>query len=159
MVYVESPNKLHKKLDEFCIRHSLFLAGGVSNCSDWQKEVVSRISDLDVIVFNPRRISFDTTNSEVEKEQILWEFEMLHKASYISFYFCEETVCPITLYELGTWSRSNKELIIAMDENYSRRRDVEIQISLIRPELKIFYGLNELIKEIRSHFKVYKSDF
>lgn len=152
MIYIECPNKLPKELECYCLSNCLFLAGGVSNCRDWQKEVLSKILDLDIVVLNPRRAEFDASNKEIEKEQIQWEYEMLRKASVISFYFCEETICPITLYELGTWSHSDKQIIIGMDEKYSRRRDVEIQSSLIRPMEEIVYNLQDLVKEIRNRF-------
>ena len=33
----------------------LFLAGGVTNCSDWQAEAIRLLGDQDIVVDNPRR--------------------------------------------------------------------------------------------------------
>jgi hypothetical protein len=151
MIYIECPADLVEG------RSKLFLAGGVSNCRDWQSEVVAQLNDLDIIVLNPRRKHFDASNKKMEYEQICWEFKMLSKADIIVFYFCKETVCPITLYELGRYAALDKRIIVGMDSDYSRRNDVEIQLSLARPELKVIWtDLQNFIKAIRRYFTTYR---
>jgi hypothetical protein len=139
MIYVESPNRV--KVD----RPSLFLCGGISECKDWQKIVVSRLRPLDIIVFNPRRANYGTIIEGVEEEQITWEEEKIKKADILSFYFCRETLCPITLYELGTGNMTKKHMLIGMDEDYARKKDVIIQTHLKRPEVPIIFGLDSFI--------------
>lgn len=147
MIYVECPNKSESN------KPSLFLAGGLSNCRNWQKNIITSLYPLDIILYNPRRDSFDITNPLIAEEQIVWEEEMLRKADVVSFYFCRETLCPITLFELGVCSMTPKPIIVGMDSDYSRRRDVEVQIKLKRPEVSVVYGLEDLTKEIKSIFK------
>ncbi|MCR4327502.1 MAG: nucleoside 2-deoxyribosyltransferase domain-containing protein [Nanoarchaeota archaeon] len=130
-------------------KKSLFLAGGISNCPDWQKELINLLRETDLVLLDPRREKFERNNKEMEEEQIKWEFEHLNKSESFSFWFPKETVCPITLYELGKESASNKRIFVGVHPEYSRRRDVEIQTKLIRPEVKIVYSLGELAKEIK----------
>lgn len=148
VIYIECPGSLVQ-----APLKKLFLAGGISGCRHWQEEVAAHLTPLDIIVLNPRRKFFDTTDKKMEQYQIKWEFKMLTKSDIVSFYFCRETVCPITLYELGRSAALGKKLIVGMDEDYSRRRDVEIQLSLARPELKIVYGLDNFINAITRRFK------
>lgn len=37
---------------------AVFLAGGITGCSDWQQEIVTRLHDLPVVLLNPRRAIF-----------------------------------------------------------------------------------------------------
>jgi len=143
MVYVECPNVSTSN------KKSLFLAGGISQCRDWQHLIVSKLHTFDIVVYNPRRASFDHDNQDVASEQIIWEEEKMRNADIIVFYFCRETLCPITLYELGIYNMTSKPIIIGMDPDYSRRIDVEVQTKLKRPEVPIVYGVNNLLKELQ----------
>jgi hypothetical protein len=143
MKYVECP-KVYEGNEE-----SLFLAGGISNCSDWQAELIELLKDTDLVLLNPRRKHYPTDNSDIEEEQIKWEFDHLKKATAVSFWFTKETLCPITLYELGKQSALDKQIFIGVHPNYTRKSDIEIQTKLIRPEVKIVYSLKELAEQIK----------
>jgi len=67
----------------------------------------------------------------------------------IQFWFPQETLCPIVLYELGAWSKTNKPIFVGVHPEYKRRQDVEIQTKLARPEVKIVFSLENLAKQIR----------
>lgn len=109
----------------------LFLAGGITNCSDWQKQVVESLRDIQgITVFNPRRANFDVTNSNASKDQIFWEYHRIREATHIMFWFTPETLCPITLFELGAALERNHNLIIGCHPDYKRKFDVEYQASL-----------------------------
>lgn len=41
---------------------SLFLAGGITGCPDWQKEVVDKLCSTDLRVISPRRANWGTTD-------------------------------------------------------------------------------------------------
>ena len=138
MVYIEAPNTIESD------KKSLFLAGGISGCPEWQKKVIAKLKYLDIVVYNPRRANFDIDDSDVAKEQVIWEHKCLKKADIISFWFCAETIQPITLYELGAHSMTNKPLVIGVDSDYERIFDVTIQTRLVRPQLKIVHSLDEL---------------
>ena len=129
---------------------SLFLAGGITNCSDWQAEIIKLLKNTDLVLLNPRRKHFSTDNPNIDQEQIKWEFEHLKKATAVSFWFTEETLCPITLYELGKQSALDKPVFVGVHPRYARIKDVEIQTKLIRPEVKIVYSLKELAEQIKN---------
>ncbi len=142
MKYIEAPNVFSGD------GISLFLAGGISNCYDWQKDLVSLLKDTEITLLNPRRANFVLT-PENEEEQIKWEFEYLDKTDATSFWFPEETVCPVTLYELGKQTRANKPIFVGVHNNYSRKRDVIIQLNLVRPEIEVVHSLENLSEQIK----------
>lgn len=124
---------------------SLFLTGGITGCPDWQQE----LGDLSLVVFNPRRTRFPQ-DSNVDREQIEWEHIYLRKATAISFWFPQETLCPITLYELGAWCMTNKKIFLGVHPNYKRIQDIRIQTALVRPEISLVQTLEELNQCVRS---------
>lgn len=142
MTYVEAPHRVEVN------KKSIFLAGGITGCPDWQKKIVEKIKDLDIVIYNPRRANFDISDPNASKIQIEWEHDMLRKADVISFWFCKETIQPITLYELGAHTVTSKPLIIGMDKGYERKDDVEIQTKLERPGTEFVYSLKDLSDRI-----------
>ena len=143
MIYVEAPKKYSGR------KKSLFLAGGISNCGDWQKEMRKMLSNESIVVFNPRRARKFRFDQKTEKEQIAWEYRHLRKATAISFWFTHETVCPIVLFELGAHSMTKKPIFVGIDPAYARRSDVEIQLKLVRPDIKIVYSLADLVQQVQ----------
>lgn len=93
MVYVEAPNTIESD------KKSIFLAGGITGCQDWQKKLAGDLEDLDIVVFNPRRENFPIHDPSAAKAQITWEYVHLRKASMISFWFGPETIQPIVLFD------------------------------------------------------------
>ncbi|MEY4531003.1 MAG: hypothetical protein RLZZ156_1724 [Deinococcota bacterium] len=145
MKYIQCPAEANPQP----LEKSLFLAGGISNCPDWQSELTTMLENTDWLIINPRRADFDITNPNMTEEQILWEHRHLRLASAIAFWFPPETLCPITLYELGTWSASSKPLFIGVDPKYQRRLDVQIQTRLVRPEVPILESLEDLAQALQ----------
>ncbi len=143
MQYIEAPQVYEGN------EPSLFLAGGITDCPDWQKEMVAKLQDVSLVIFNPRR-SYFPRHSSAEKEQIAWEYTYLRKATAISFWFPEETLCPITLYELGAWSMTNKKIFLGVHPNYRRIQDIQMQIALVRSDINIVQTLEELHQSIRA---------
>ena len=128
MIEVQSPNEVYSLENRFNVR--MFLAGGISECPDWQSEVIKNLEGLPVTIYNPRRKDF-VMSPETEEEQITWEFEKLRDAQLLCFWFSGPTLNPITLYELGMWGNSRKiPLIIGIDPTYKRKNDVIIQSKL-----------------------------
>lgn len=114
--------------------------------------MISLLKDTSLTLINPRRANFDVTNPDMEYEQIKWEHQHLEHATMISFWFPRETLCPITLFELGKYARdTSKILFIGRDEEYKRKRDIDIQIGLIRPEIQIVHTLEALSKQIQKY--------
>ena len=141
---------------------SVFLAGGITDCPDWQSEVIKYLrqyeinNKLDLVVYNPRREFFDI-NKDDPKKQIEWEYNAINKADIFSMYFCgSKSVQPICLYELGVKIGENKyvynsstkdinsRLIVSVENEYSRRIDVIIQTFLACPELAVMENANPI---------------
>jgi len=148
MRYIEAPEE-YGGSDK-----SLFLAGGITNCENWQIKLVELLADQDIILLNPRRKKYPENNPNIDKEQITWEHEHLKKATAVSFWFSNETLCPITLFELGKLLMSNKKIFVGVHPLYRRKKDVEIQTKLIQPEIKILYSLEEIAHQIKEWLRV-----
>lgn len=133
-------------------RTNVFLAGGITNCPDWQQKVIDQLlkerclSDTYVTIFNPRREEWDMNFGEEESiKQIEWEAKRFKKSNIFSFYFCNsESPQPITLFELGRYITLaatryhdwKNRIIVSIENGYSRSLDVETQCRLMG--LKVF---------------------
>ncbi|MFN6487943.1 MULTISPECIES: nucleoside 2-deoxyribosyltransferase domain-containing protein [unclassified Nostoc] len=140
--YIESPEEFDGK------NQAIFCAGGISNCPDWQTEILQLLKPLSWTILNPRRANFPIKDPNASRKQIEWEHKHLRLAQAILFWFPQESICPIVLYELGAWSMTNKPIFVGIHPQYSRRQDVEIQTSLVRPDINIVYSLEELASQV-----------
>ncbi len=149
---IQSPMQYIKQNDSL----TLFLAGGISNCADWQSVAIKQFQEIDtnatVTIFNPRRDNFDVTDASIAKSQIVWEFELLNSADLILFYFAPETLCPITLYELGLHAK-HKNIWVACHPDYQRKFDVETQLKLLRYDFTVYSNLCEMIDSVIAHIQ------
>lgn len=127
---------------------TLFLGGGITNCPDWQQEICGELQGMDLTVYNPRRADFPIGDPDAAEAQIIWEYKLLEKADAIMFWFPEETLCPITLFELGAHLYS-APLFVGCHLGYARKLDVEIQVGLARPEVTVHTSIASLGYEIR----------
>jgi hypothetical protein len=141
--YVECPAEYHAGGTDL----SLFLAGGITGCLDWHGEIVRLLSNSGLVLLNPRRAHWEMKPG-AQEEQIRWEHAHLRRADAVLFWFPEETLCPIALYELGKWTVSRKKLFIGCHPNYQRREDVRIQTSLERPDQAVVGALAELAAQV-----------
>ena len=131
---IEAPNTDVRKFA------SVFLAGGITKCEDWQSKVIERLEPYGITVFNPRRKNFDISNKTEELKQIVWEFRRLEEMDIFSMYFCNsESDQPICMYELGRYICRMQErfpndwedrIVISVEEGYSRADDVFVQTKL-----------------------------
>jgi hypothetical protein len=142
MRYVEAPAE-YSGADP-----SVFLAGGITGCGDWQREVADLLAGSDLVVLNPRRRNFPIDDPAAAGEQIRWEFRHLRRATARLFWFPPTTLCPIALYELGAWSMRPGSLFVGADPAYARRADVEIQTKLVRPDVRVVHSLPELAEHV-----------
>jgi Nucleoside 2-deoxyribosyltransferase like len=125
---------------------AVFLAGGISGCPDWQADATRRLGAADVVVLNPRRPT--PPGAEEAVAQIEWEFQHLRLAHARLFWFPAESVCPIALFELGAWTRTNEPLFVGADPDYPRRLDIETQVRLARPDVSIRRQLAEVCADV-----------
>jgi hypothetical protein len=143
MKYIECPNKYLQRDKEV----SIFLAGGITNCYDWQKELVGLLSDENYVIYNPRRSNFNVEDDNL-KEQIEWEHHYLKVSDLVVFWFAPETLCPISLFEYGKILVGHRDVLLGIHPDYKRKRDLEFQTSLER-DITISYNLTDLAKEIK----------
>jgi len=132
----------------------IFLAGGITNCPDWQTDIIAKLRGSNIIIdldiYNPRRKNFPIHDPNASLEQIKWEFEKLKNADMIIFWFSRGSLNPIVLYELGMWGNSrNTPIIIGTDNEYERKRDVIIQTNLARSDLPLLCSLEGIVEEIK----------
>ena len=145
MLYVEAPN-YKENLPNL---KSIFLAGGITGCSDWQSELIQKIQNKDLIVFNPRRRFFDITDKSASGVHIKWERDHLSEADYISFWFCKDQIQPIVLFELGKYAFSwEHEIVVGVEFGYPREIDVMTQLTIEMPEIIIHRTLDEMAEAI-----------
>lgn len=124
---------------------TLFLGGGITGTQEWQIPFVEYLNGYDLTIFNPRRNNFDVNDPNATKFQIEWEFYHLRFARMRMFWFPSETLCPITLFELGKYCSSTDLLFVGCHPEYKRKVDVEVQLRLARPnDAKVYSSLDEL---------------
>lgn len=145
MNYYEAP-------DEFRDVHvpSIFLAGGITDCEDWQSYATGTIHahNRNIVVLNPRRANFPMDDPTASSAQIHWEFRHLHKASVVLFWFPKSpSPQPIAQYELGRYGALGMKLAVGCDSEYSRATDVYEQTRLARPELPIYNNIYSTCQE------------
>lgn len=126
----------------------IFLAGGITNCHNWQNDVILELTEYNntehLVIFNPRRENFPIHDPNASLEQITWEYKMLEQMDILSMYFANgDSDQPISLYELGRnilrmqmrfptdWE---KRIIISCESEYKRKQDVIIQTGLATNE-------------------------
>lgn len=135
MIVVTSPHLYIPKHDDITV----FLAGGISGCRDWQQDVINNLfrmidkDDSQVIVYNPRQKDFNVNDQSATDDQITWEFQYLNKVDIFSMYFVGgDQIQPICLYELGRYTKNvfGYEQVISVEKDYIRERDVVTQVAL-----------------------------
>lgn len=140
MRYVEAPEDWRQAPHEV----SVFLGGGITGCPDWQHDAATALDKLDdVLVVNPRRATWPMGDDAAGEAQVRWEFLSLERVNVHSFWFPEETLCPITLYELGAWTRRARWLVVGVHKNYERAFDVRLQTRLARLGVPVATGFDE----------------
>ena len=130
---------------------SVFLAGGITNCKEWQKAVIEELESEDISFFNPRQEHFDVSDKNASYKQIFWEFERLETMDIFSMYYCNDNSDqPICMYELGRNivrmqnrfpSDWEKRIVISVEDGYRRKADVLIQTELATQN-KVFVEAN-----------------
>jgi len=147
----------------------IFLAGGISNCPNWQKDLCDRFLNderlqyKDVIVFSPR-----CEEIPEEDPQVRWEYDKLNKSDIIGFWFSYGSLNPITLFEYGSYIRwhswplhypqdkINKTLVVGCHSDYQRKNNVIIQTKLARPGLEIQNNLDDFYNKLIETILNYK---
>jgi len=133
-------------------RRTIFLAGGITGCVDWQKVSKDALmaSNKYKIICNPRRADFDVTDPTASEKQIKWEADHLKICTDILFWFSSETIQPIALFELGKYLNEKDNIFVGCDPDYSRKFDVITQVGIYRPDIKVWDNLDDMMEHIVS---------
>jgi hypothetical protein len=146
---IKPDSKDLKEIQESSLK--IFLAGSIEmgSAEKWASKVVKEIKDSfitksDIVLFNPRRDSWDPTweqsihNPEF-RYQVTWEMNMLELADIIFLYFLPETKSPISLLELGKHADSGK-MIVCCPDGFWRKGNVEIVCA--RHSIPLYNNIN-----------------
>lgn len=127
----------------------IFIAGGISGCPDWQKEMVERFKGVEnLVLLNPRRADFNMDNPGMTVEQIKWEYDHLNTSDAVIFWFPFHTLCPITLFELGVASALDQVIFVGCHPAYKRLLDVREQLALSRPDVTVHSDFNSIVTDV-----------
>ena len=129
----------------------VFLAGSIEMglAENWQTRVIRALENRDnIIVFNPRRNDWDSSWEQSQdnprfSEQVSWELKHLEIADVILVYFDPKTKSPISLLELGLFSR---KAIVCCPHGFWRKGNVDIVC--MRYHIPMFNTIDELIATI-----------
>jgi hypothetical protein len=113
-------------------RRSMFLAGSIDmgTAMNWQARVEDALSDLDVLVLNPRRDDWDASWHQSSSDpsfraQVDWELDAQERCDIILMYFAPDSSAPVTLLELGLAARGGK-LVVCCEDGFWRKGNVEV---------------------------------
>jgi hypothetical protein len=146
MNYIEAPAEFNGN------GPAIFLAGGISDAENWQTRLSRMLSEVEITILNPRRRVYPQGDRAEDRRQIKWEYRHLHKADLVAFWFPPQTVCPLSLFELGVCCGKAIPMIVGVDPDYVRRRDINIQLELHRPEVLVVDRLETLAERIIDSF-------
>ena len=149
MQYLEAVNN---EKPEF---KTIFLAGGIRGCRDWQKDLVAAIAqaDLDITVFNPRRDEFPADDADSYDKQVTWEYDNLRSADIISFWFDKGTLCPTSLFEYGGALERSQILVVGCDHDYEKKRCIEAQTGLASG-IEVNVGFGSFTKAVLEEIEI-----
>lgn len=140
----------------------IFLAGSIEMgaADHWQAQVEQRLQDLDVIIFNPRRDDWDSSQEQSPdnpyfRDQVEWELEHLGEADIILMYLDPNTISPISLMELG-YSYDHGNVVVCCPEGYFRRGNV--QIFCERNKIPLYFNLLSGVRVVEEMIKNGASD-
>lgn len=152
MTYIECPDEYVPDFTRMWDPPSVFLAGGITGCPDWQREIRPMLKGF--IILNPRRKNFPMDDPTAARYQIAWEHRHLRKADAIVFWFPRDNAagCPIALFELGSWSVQSAKVAVGIERGYVREDDVRIQMELLTHEVPIVSSLPALAEKVRGFF-------
>lgn len=95
----------------------------------WQDKIINELKDLQVLILNPRRNSWDSTWKQDDSEpnfveQVTWELEGQERATHPVYYFAGDSKSPITLLELGLFK--DKSPIVYCPRKFYRFGNIQI---------------------------------
>lgn len=142
-------------------RPKVFLAGSIEmgKAENWQAELEVKLSDLHVMLLNPRRDDWNNAWQQLSTDtnlrtQVEWELDALEKADYIIMYFAPNTQSPISLLELGLYARSNKLMVVCPD-GFWRKGNVDIVCE--KYNIQQFETLEILVEALQNELRTFNN--
>ncbi len=136
----------------------VFLAGSIEmdTAEKWQEQICKKLSNLDLIILNPRRDNWDSTITQTAispqlNVQVNWELTALENADLILMYFDPHTKSAITLLELGLFHQ--KPILVCCPDGFWRQGNVEIVcqkygVTLVKDKETFFAQAHELCQKL-----------
>jgi hypothetical protein len=146
-------------------RFSVFLAGSIEmgSAPNWQADLESRLSSLDIDIYNPRRDDWDPTwqqsaNNHKFREQVEWELNGIEKADLVVMYLAPSTIAPISLLELGFVAGFGfytvRKTVVCCPEGFHRKGNVDIVCERYGvPQVSTLTGLELAIRTESDRFQ------
>ena len=115
---------------------NVFLGGSIGGndennlAEEWQKKVISELSDKPITFLNPRRDDWDSSWEQTIKNdeftgQVIWELSSMEMSNIIIMYFDPNTKSPISLMELGLHANTDK-LVVLCPDGFWRKGNVDV---------------------------------
>ena len=108
------------------------MAGSIEmgKAENWQLVFAEKFDELGFEVFNPRRQDWNpdwiqSFENPHFYQQVDWELNALDVSDHIVMRFSGGTLSPISLLELGAYSRSGK-LLVLCDDDFWRKGNVDM---------------------------------
>lgn len=139
----------------------MFLAGSIEMglAENWQEKIENLLADYKkVCIFNPRRDDWDSSWEQDETNpqfnyQVNWELDRLEESDLIFMYFDPKTKSPITLMELGAFSK-HKNIMVCCPKGFWKRGNV--QIICTRNNIPFYNNIDEAIGALLTKLHTHK---
>ena len=117
---------------------NIFLAGSIDmgQAKNWNSDIIKKLEDSDIIksdikVYNPRRVSWDSSWTQEQSNpefnyQVNWELSNIEESDIIFFNILPDSKSPITLMELGLCAGKEKKSIVCCPDGFYRKGNVDV---------------------------------
>jgi hypothetical protein len=139
----------------------VFMAGGITDCPNWQATIIDKMTGKKGVLFNPRRDKFPIKDPNAAKEQITWEYNALMSCHIFTVWFTGgPSLQPIAQYELGRYLARYQlgrlpKIVIGCDEGYKRRFDVLMQVKLVDSNLHVYRSFEGYVSAVKEAIEEY----
>lgn len=111
----------------------IFLAGGITDCRDWQEDAVDYLKGEPIALFNPRRRRPLVGGLAAQQEQLRWDRGAMSISKVILFWFpAGPSLQPTPILELGFWlgywEHHRKHVLVGADPDYLWRQGLDLQM-------------------------------
>lgn len=152
MVNVKYPTDIIKKVE------SIFLAGTIDmgKSIDWQSLVIDELKNYDIIIYNPRRLEWDSSweqsiNNPQFNHQVTWELECLKKSDLIVMYLAENSQSIISMLELGLHLNNNR-IVVYCPSGFHRKGNVDITCKMYN--ITVYDKFDDLLDDVKKRLEI-----